>query len=162
MTKTKKAKNIDVQKILSLAQTGPSRWELDNITWNDRTSNPQTLLAFLKRINHLSQIKDLSDAESSELEILNSLADDLDEAECIELLSNDDEIVQQNFIESLARTSALEVLTNDKVSIETMNTMCKLSPSDFILTSKRTQDLINSIHELVIQGETLSSDVAGA
>lgn len=162
MTKTKKAKNIDVQKILSLAQVGPSRWELDNITWNDRTSNPQTLLAFLKRIDHLSQIKSLTDAESSELEILNSLADDLDEAECIELLSNDDEIVQQNFIESLARTSALEVLTNDKVSIETMNTMCKLSPSDFILTSKRTQDLINSIHELVIQGETLSSDVAGA
>jgi hypothetical protein len=40
--------------------------------------------------------------------------------------------------------------------------MCKLSPSDFIITAKRTQDLINSIHELVIQGETLSSDVAGA
>jgi molybdenum cofactor biosynthesis enzyme len=80
----------------------------------------------------------------------------------VQLLSNDDEIVQQTFIENLARTSALEVLTNDRISYETMNTMCKLSPSDFILTAKRTQDLINSIHELVIQGETLSSDVAGA
>lgn len=162
MTKTKKAKNLDIQKILSLAKPGPSRWELDNITWNDRTSNPETLLAFLKRIDHLSQLESLTAEESAELEVLNSLAGELDEAECIELLSNDDEIVQQHFIEALARTSALEVLTNDKVSIETMNTMCKLSPSDFILTSKRTQDLINSIHELVIQGETLSSDVAGA
>jgi len=158
----KAKKTIDIQKILSSAQTGPSRWELDNIIWNDRTSNPETLIAFLKRIEHLSQLKKLTGSEAAELDILNSLANDLDEQECIELLSNDDEIVQQNFIEALARKSALEVLTNDKVSIETMNTMCKLSPSDFILTSKRTQDLINSILELVIQGETLSSDVAGA
>jgi hypothetical protein len=155
-------KNIDIDKILSLAQQGPSKWELDNITYNDRTTNPVTLLAFLNRLKHLSVQASLTDHEAQELKILNSLAKDLNEDECIELLSNDDEVVQQNFIETLARTSALEVLTNDKVSFETMNTMCKLSPSDFILTSKRTQDLINSIHELVIQGETLSKDVAGA
>jgi len=155
-------KNIDIDKILSLAQQGPSKWELDNITYNDRTTNPETLLAFLTRLKHLSVQASLTNYEAQELKILNSLAKDLNEDECIELLSNDDEVVQQNFIETLARTSALEVLTNDKVSFETMNTMCKLSPSDFILTSKRTQDLINSIHELVIQGETLSKDVAGA
>ena len=155
-------KNIDIDKILSLAQQGPSKWELDNITYNDRTTNPETLLAFLTRLKHLSVQASLTDYEAQELKILNSLAKDLNEDECIELLSNDDEVVQQTVIETLARTSALEVLTNDKVSFETMNTMCKLSPSDFILTSKRTQDLINSIHELVIQGETLSKDVAGA
>ena len=43
-----------------------------------------------------------------------------------------------------------------------MNAMCKLSPNDFILAAKRSQDIINSIRELVIQGETLSDDVAGA
>jgi hypothetical protein len=43
-----------------------------------------------------------------------------------------------------------------------MNTACKLSPNDFILCAKRTQDLINAIQGLVIKGETLSSDVAGA
>lgn len=157
-----KNKKLNTEKLLALASAGTSRWELDNITWHDRASNPETLISFLERIQFLENIEDRKAKESRELDSLIDLANDLDEEECVQLLSNDDEIVQQTFIENLARTSALEVLTNDRISFETMNTMCKLSPSDFILTAKRTQDLINSIHELVIQGETLSSDVAGA
>lgn len=157
-----KNKKLNTEKLLTLASAGPSRWELDNITWHDRSSNPETLISFLERIQFLENIEDRNSKEERELDSLIDLANDLDEEECVQLLSNDDEIVQQTFIENLARTSALEVLTNDRISFETMNTMCKLSPSDFILTAKRTQDLINSIHELVIQGETLSSDVAGA
>ena len=84
------------------------------------------------------------------------------EKECEALLNLDDEQVQQNFIEDLARQVALETLANNKVSIYLIETMCKLSPSDFILCSKRTQDLINSIKEFVIQGETLSDEVASA
>jgi uncharacterized protein YjgD (DUF1641 family) len=157
-----KNKKLNTEKLLTLASAGTSRWELDNITWHDRASNPETLISFLERIQFLENIEDRSSKEERELDSLIDLANDLDEEECVQLLSNDDEIVQQTFIENLARTSALEVLTNDRISFETMNTMCKLSPSDFIITAKRTQDLINSIHELVIQGETLSSDVAGA
>lgn len=157
-----KNKKLNTEKLLTLASAGTSRWELDNITWHDRASNPETLVAFLERIKFLENIEDRNSKEERELDSLIDLANELDEEECEQLLSNDDEIVQQTFIENLARTSALEVLTNDRISYETMNTMCKLSPSDFILTAKRTQDLINSIHELVIQGETLSSDVAGA
>jgi len=157
-----KNKKLNTEKLLTLASAGTSRWELDNITWHDRASNPETLISFLERIQFLENIEDRNSKEDRELDSLIDLANDLDEEECVQLLSNDDEIVQQTFIENLARTSALEVLTNDRISFETMNTMCKLSPSDFILTAKRTQDLINSIHELVVQGETLSSDVAGA
>jgi hypothetical protein len=157
-----KNKKLNTAKRLALASAGTSRWELDNITWHDRASNPETLILFLERISLLENIEDRNSKEERELDSLIDLANDLDEEECVQLLSNDDEIVQQTFIENLARTSALEVLTNDRISFETMNTMCKLSPSDFIITAKRTQDLINSIHELVIQGETLSSDVAGA
>jgi len=153
---------IDINKILSNAHIGPTRWELDNIVWHDRTNNPKVLIDFLSRIKQLESNKKLTDSESKELDILIELANDLEEAECLEMLSNDDAIVQHNFIESLARKSALEVLTKERVSIETMELMCKLNPSDFILTSKRTQDIINSVHELVIQGETLSDDVAGA
>jgi hypothetical protein len=155
-------KKLDIDGILAKAQIGLSRWELDNITWNDRASNPNTLYEFLTRIQTLESLEEPTELEEQELEILIDLANDLDEQECIELLSNDDEIVQQNFVETLARQSALEVLTNGRVSFETMTTTCKLSPSDFILTAKRTQDLINAIQELVIQGETLSNDVAGA
>jgi hypothetical protein len=155
-------KKQDIDQVLDLAVSGPSRWELDNITWHDRHSNPETLLNFLNRIKLLSEDKNLTSPEQHELEILLDLASDMDQDECEELLSNNDKIVRQNFIENLARQSALEVLCNDKVSVETMRITCKLSPSDFILTAKRTQDLINSIRELVIQGETLSNDVAGA
>ena len=155
-------KKLDIDSILSKAQLGLSRWELDNITWNDRASNPKTLYEFLTRIQELESLEEPSELELQELEILSELANDLDEQECVELLSNDDEVVQQNFIESLARQSALEVLTGGRVSFETMTTTCKLSPSDFILTAKRTQDLISAIQELVIQGETQSNDVAGA
>ena len=157
-----KNKKLNTEKLLTLASAGTSRWELDNITWHDRASNPETLTSFLERISFLENLEDRTSKEDRELDSLIDLANELDEDECVQLLSNDDEIVQQTFIENLARTSALEVLTNSGISYETMNTMCKLSPSDFILTAKRTQDLINSIHELVVQGETLSSDVAGA
>ena len=154
----KKKSKLDVNKLLGLANTGPSRWELDNIVYSDRTTNPVTLRKFLERIQELRT----SDAKSAELAILESLAQELDQAECEQLLSDDDELAQQNFIENLARRSAVEVLTRDKVTFETMNVMCKLAPNDFILTAKRTQDIINTIHEMVIQGETLSKDVAGA
>ena len=155
-------KKINIDFILSQVPVGPSRWELDNIVYNDRTTNPETLLAFLKRIQFIQSHAELTAEMSAELGILEELAEDLDQDECIELLSKDDDIIQQNFIENLARRGAIEVLCKDKVSTETMNLTCKLSPSDFILTAKRTQDLINSIRELVIQGETLSKDVAGA
>jgi hypothetical protein len=56
----------------------------------------------------------------------------------------------------------LETLCKNEISIATMTTMCKLSPNDFVLAAKRSQDIINAIQELVIQGETLSKDVAGA
>jgi hypothetical protein len=153
---------LNIDYILSQVPAGPSRWELDNIVYNDRATNPATLLAFLTRIQVLRNESEPTESMAAELTILEKLAEELDQDECLELLVNDDEIVRQNFIENLARRGAIEVLCKDKVSTETMSMTCKLNPRDFILTAKRTQDLINSIRELVIQGETLSEDVAGA
>ena len=157
-----KKKKLDIDSILEFASVGPSKWELDNIVWNDRTTNPKTLVEFLQRTKLLQNTTSKTPAEDRELEILEELAEDLDVFACKSLLSNDDETAQQHFIENIARQSALETLCNSQISIETMNAMCKLSPNDFILASKRGQDIINSVRELVIQGETLSDDVAGA
>lgn len=157
-----KSKTLDVKKILLAVNQGPNKWELDNVIYSDRATNPKTLLSLLNRVQTLETLKKPSENESKELEILYSLVEDLDETQCLEILSNDDETAKHNFIESLARKSALEVLTSDRVSFETMELMCKLCPDDFILVSKRTQDLINAIHELVIQGETLSKEMGGA
>ena len=152
-----KIKKID--NILSKINT-VSKWELDSVIYYDRTSNPNTLFEFLTRIKTLQTTNQPENAQ--ELVFLLELLEDLDEDECLELLDRTDEDDKITFIENLARMSAIEILTGEKISFETMNTACKLSPSDFILCAKRTQDLINAIHGLVIKGETLSNDVASA
>lgn len=154
-------KTENIAELLSKIKVGPSKWELDNIIWADRLSNPSTLFEFLSRIQTLNNSKS-SPSEKQELDNLLDLLADLDEDDISDLYDRSDEDDKDSFIEAHARRTAIEVLTDAKVSYETMNTACKLSPTDFILCAKRTQDLINSIQGLVIKGETLSKDVAGA
>lgn len=154
---------LNVDKLLAAASPGPSKWFLDNVVYHDRLNDPVVLEQFLKRIKSLQELgKTATPTEKEELEILTELANDLKEKECLELLSNDDDAVRQRYIETVARKAALEVLCNNKINLETMEELCKLSPEDFILASKRSQDLMNAIKELILQGETLSQDVAGA
>jgi hypothetical protein len=151
-----------IKNILSKNRNCPSKWELDNIIYNDRTSDPTALVNFLTRIETLSSIKVKTDDDELELTYLLDLLEDMDEDECIAVMDHSDETAKDVYIERLARTGAVEVLTGGKVSFDTMNTSCKLSPNDFILCAKRTQDIITAIHGLAIKGETLSQDVAGA
>ena len=153
---------IDVDMLLAVAAPGISLWELDNVVYHDRATNPETLLAFLKRIKQLESAT-RTDVQSKELDILKKMLEELDETDCISLLnSSNDEDVKQRYIENLARQGALETLCDNKLSMDTMVAMCKLSPTDFILGAKRSQDLINAIREFVIHGENLSGDVPGA
>ena len=153
-------KITQIDNVLSKLKT-VSKWELDSVIFYDRTSNPKTLADFLTRIQTLQLVKRTTN-EQAELGYLLELLEDIDEDECFAFLDRTDEDDRISFIENLARIGAIEILTGEKISFETMNTACKLSPSDFILCAKRTQDLINAIHGLVIKGETLSNDVAGA
>jgi len=153
-------KITQIDNLLSKLKT-VSKWELDSVIYYDRTSNPKTLSDFLTRIQTLQLVKRTTN-EQAELGYLLELLEDMDEDECLDFLDRTDEDDRISFIENLARISAIEILTGEKISFETMNTACKLSPSDFILCAKRTQDLINAIHGLAIKGETLSNDVAGA
>jgi hypothetical protein len=148
-----------IKNILSKLNTGPSKWELDTIVYNDRYSNPRTLAAFLSRIQELEALQ--TEEEQLELGYLLELLEDLEEEDCLELVNQSEEDAKNLFIENLARTSAIEILTGGKIDFDTMNTACKLSPNDFILCAKRTQDLINAVQGLVVKGETLSMDVAG-
>ena len=117
----------------------------------------------MTRIQDLQALKTKATAgEQQELDYLLALLEDLDADECLELSDQTDDDNKNTFIEDLARTSAIEILTGGRIGFETMNTACKLPPNDFILCAKRTQDLINAIQGLVVKGETLSMDVAGA
>ena len=160
---TLKMKTTQIKNILSKLSTTPSKWELDSIIYHDRTSNAKTLAKFLTRIQDLQALKTNATAEEQqELDYLLALLEDLDADECLELSDQTDDDNKNTFIEDLARTSAIEILTGGRIGFETMNTACKLPPNDFILCAKRTQDLINAVQGLVVKGETLSMDVAGA
>lgn len=151
-----------IKNFLTKAAGGPSKWELDTIIWADRTSDLKVLVKFLTRVEELRTKTDLTPPEKEELKHLLELVGDLDKTECESLLNQTEEESKESYLEDLARTCAIEVLTNGKLSFDTMSISCRLSPNDFILCAKRTQDLINAIHGLVIKGETLSKDVAGA
>lgn len=153
----------DIDKVLTTLKTGPTKWELDNVIYHDRYTNPKTLHNFLTRIKELdSTKKQLDPASLAEYDYLVEMLEDMDIEDIESLTMLDEEQSRDQFIEELARKSAIEVMTNGKLSFETFETACKFSPSDFILCAKRTQDLINSIQGLVIKGETLSQDVAQA
>lgn len=151
-----------IKDIMSNIKLGPSKWELDTIIWHDRMSNPNVLAAFLSRIQELQAIKKPAPTQKLELDHLLELLDEMDENDIDDLIQQSDEEAHDAFIENLAKKSALEVLTKGRVDLETLETSCKLSPNDFILCAKRTQDLLNTISGLVIKGESLSQDVAGA
>ena len=155
-------KTTQIKDVLSSIILGPSKWELDTIIWHDRLSNPNTLVAFLSRIQELQAIKKRSSDVQQELDYLLELLDEMEESDVEELIQRTDDDAHDAFIEELAKKGAIEVITGGKVSFETMNISCKLSPNDFILCAKRTQDLINAIQGLAIKGESLSKDVAGA
>ena len=155
-------KTTQIKDILSSIILGPSKWELDTITWYDRLSNPSTLAKFLTRIQDLQAVKKRQADQQQELDHLLELLENMEDSDIADLINQSEEDARDSFIENLAKVSAIEVITGGKLSYETMNTACKLSPNDFILCAKRTQDLLNSIQGLVIKGETLSKDVAGA
>ena len=155
-------KTEKIKDVLSSINLSPSKWELDTIIWYDRLSNPKTLVGFLNRIQELESIKELSTNEQQELDHLLELLEEIEESDIEDIVNITEEAARDTFIEDLAKVSAIEVITGGKLSFATMNTACKLSPTDFILCAKRTQDLINSIQGLAIKGETLSNDVAGA
>lgn len=155
-------KTEKINDVLSSIKTSPSKWELDTIIWHDRLSNPNILVEFLSRIQELQSFKQLDLTQQTELDNLLELLDEMEDSDVDELVNRSENEARDAFIEELAKVSAIEVITAGKLSFTTMNTACKLSPNDFILCAKRTQDLINSIQGLAIKGETLSNDVAGA
>lgn len=150
-----------IKELLGKIKLGPSKWELDNVVYHDRGSNPETLFAFLNRIEILSSAS-RSQSEENELKNLLELLEDMEESDVFDAVYQTEDDAKDSYIENLARISAIQVLTNGKMDYETMNTACKFSPNDFILCAKRTQEIINAIRGLVIKGETLSQDVPQA
>lgn len=155
-----KMKTENITNVLSQLRACPSKWELDTITWSDRTTDPQVLSKFLQRIEELQQSS--SRAATQELTFLLELLEDITEEEVSLLIDQTEDAVKSQYIEKLARVSAIEILADNKLSFDTVNSTCKLSHNDFILCATRAQELITAIQGLMIKCESLSSDVPQA
>jgi hypothetical protein len=155
-----KMKTENITNVLSQLRACPSKWELDNIIWSDRTTDPQVLSKFLQRIEELQQAS--SRAATQELAILLELLEDITEEEVVLLVNQTEAAAKSQYIEQLARVSAIEILANNKLSFDTVNTTCKLGHNDFILCATRAQELINTVQGMMIKCESLSQDIPQA
>ena len=153
-------KTENITDIRSKLRACPSKWELDNITWADRTTDPQVLSKFLQRIEELQQSSSL--AATQELTFLLELLEDITEEEVASLVDQTEDSAKSQYIEKLARVSAIEILADNKLSFDTVNTTCKLSHTDFILCATRAQELITAVQGMMIKSESLSDDVPQA
>jgi hypothetical protein len=153
-------KTENITDIRSKLRACPSKWELDNIIWADRTTDPQVLSKFLQRIEELQQSSSL--AATQELTILLELLEDITEEEVASLVGQSEDAAKSQYIEQLARVSAIEILADNKLSFDTVNNTCKLSHTDFILCATRAQELITAVQGMMIKSESLSDDVPQA
>lgn len=155
-----KMKLENTTEFLSQLRNCPSKWELDNITWADRTTDPLVLSKFFQRIEELKLAS--SRAATQELAILLELLEDISEEDVNLLVTQTEDAAKSYFIERLARVSAIEILADNKLSFCTMETTCKLGHNDFILCATRAQELINTVQGMMIKSESLSEDIPQA
>jgi hypothetical protein len=153
-------KTENISNVLSQLRACPSKWELDNIIWSDRTVDPRVLSKFLYRIEELQQASSV--AARQELAILLELLEEINEEEVELLVNQTEDAAKSQYIEQLARVSAVEILADNKLSFDTVKSTCKLSHNDFILCATRAQELITAIQGMMIKSESLSNDVPQA
>ncbi len=72
----------DIDNLLTSSKYKISKWELDNIVYWDRTTNPDTLVKFFKRIKVLEYNQNKSTEENVELEYHLALLSELDFEQC--------------------------------------------------------------------------------
>lgn len=153
-------KTENITNVLSQLRACPSKWELDNITWADRTTDPQVLSKFLQRIEELQQLS--SRAATQELAILLELLEEINDYEVELLVDQTEAAAKSQYIEKLARVSAVEILSDNKLSFNTIDVTCKLGHNDFILCATRAQELITAVQSMMIKSESLSQDIPQA
>lgn len=77
------------------------------------------------------------------------------------LIENDEQTVRLAMIEKWARTSAMEVLIDNKYSVNTLNTITQFPLADYQLIVKRTQELVGIISDITTQATSVASGIAG-
>ena len=148
---------MDINKLLKNIPIGRSQYEFDNFvigSSNSAARQVRTLLVekeeYERQLAQISSHPDtsrLADAMKKELAQIDEFLGQFDEDQIASVLSNFEDEEGEYWAETLGKAAAVEVLTNDKVSTETLSKLALLPIEDF----KTSVDITNKIIQYIKQ-----------
>lgn len=154
---------MDITQLLKNIPIGRSQYEFDNFvigSSNSAARQVRTLLLekeeYERQIAQLANTPDTSrytDAALKELAQINEFLGQFDEEQIASVLSNFEDEEGEYWAETLGKAAAVEVLTNDKVSTETLSKLALLPIEDFKTSVEITNKIIQYIKQTTAQLE---------
>ena len=130
-----------------------SEYEMKYVTWVGLDYNRDKLIKFVNYYNDVSVKSETDIHKKEELILLNNILSEYDIDKLEKLLNNDETVSRMALIEKWARTAALEKLLNKTYSKDTYEVISNLPLSDYQLTIKRINELINIVNSTTYQTE---------
>lgn len=130
-----------------------SEYEMKYVTWVGLDYNRDKLIKFVNYYNDVSVKSETDIHKKEELILLNNILSEYDIDKLEKLLHNDETVSRMALIEKWARTAALEKLLNKTYSKDTYEVISNLPLSDYQLTIKRINELINIVNSTTYQTE---------
>ena len=154
---------MDINKLLKNIPIGRSQYEFDNFvigSSNSAARQVRTLLVekeeYERQLAQISSHPDtsrLADAMKKELVQIDEFLGQFDEEQIASVLSNFEDEEGEYWAETLGKAAAVEVLTNDKVSTETLSKLALLPIEDFKTSVEVTNKIIQYIKQTTAQLE---------
>lgn len=136
----------------------PSEYEEKWVRWVSIGYDKEMLIKFLYELKYL---KEQDPQDLTKIAIFEEILNSHKPERLLQLLQNDPTASRLALIEKWARIAAMELLIQDKYSIETLNTITQFPLGDYQLIVRRTQELMSMISDITTQASALIEGVPG-
>lgn len=154
---------MDINKLLKNIPIGRSQYEFDNFVIGSSNSAARQVRALLvdkeeyeRQLSQLATSTEESryvDSIKKELSQIDEFLGQFDEEQIASVLSNFEDEEGEYWAETLGKAAAVDVLTNDKVSSETLAKLALLPIEDFKTSVEVTNKIIQYIRQTTAQLE---------
>jgi len=154
---------MDISKLLKNVPIGRSQYEFDNFVIGSSNAAARQVRALLiekeEAERQLAQLTDVpetsryADMIKKELSQIDEFLGQFDEEQIASVLSNFEDEEGDYWAETLGKAAAIDVLTNDKVSTETLGKLALLPIEDFKTSVEVTNKIIQYIRQTTAQLE---------
>jgi hypothetical protein len=147
-----------IDDLLGNVNEYPSEYEERYFRWVSISYDKKKLLELLYELKFQ---KEQENPDEKRVKFLEGILEENSIDNLYLLLTNDERASRFSLIEKWARAGAMEILIENKYSIETLNTITQFPLADYQLTVKRIQELVNVIQDITTQSSSMASGVAG-